>query len=526
MSVVSADRLEAYLRDPVALIAGELVLPDGRTYGDAWEGWQRGFFRAIFASRRDGAPKHRLVYSERRRGESKSEDCAAALVADILTAPPMSRDYAVAADQDQAQLIIDSIRGFKSRSPILADIDVGRSVVTNPHTGSELRVMSSDAPTAYGIRPRIVVFDELSLQTDEQLWLAMWSSVAKSASSQMVAVSMAGWDYASVGWRVREAARTTSGYYFHSREGSKLAPWLSPQAMAEQEATLHPADFARLWLCRWVEPKGSFVTREMYDRAVTGHEASTGDGASEYVGFVDVGLVRDATAVALVHRDGERVILDTLRTLQGSKNRPVELATLEALVIDLTQRFKVRRWVFEAPQAVASVQRLQTVLPRVRVESRYPTAETQAKLWGALYQLLANERLVLFAHERLRREVLNLHLKTVGGRLKVVDSAAIHQDHALAVAGAADIALEHRMSTAEAFTVVLEHRQHRAFGLRVPECSLCSRVSTEVTQLVDVRAPDGTSRVYRMPTPPTPPSPTEQAAWARELARWGGGRDE
>lgn len=62
----------------------------------------------------------------------------------------------------------------------------------------------------------------------------------------------------------------------------------------------------------------------------------------------------------------------------------MELETLESLVIDLTKRFHVSRWVFEAPQAVASVQRLQKRLHGSTVEARYPTVETQARLFGGL----------------------------------------------------------------------------------------------------------------------------------------------
>src|SRR5207245_11668699 len=135
--------------------------------------------------------------------------------------------------------------------------------------------------------------------------------------------------------------------------------WLSHEQMAEERATLHPADFARFWECRWTEPMGSWITREMYEAAEKGREASKGDQQFRYAGGVDVGLVRDATTVAVCHLEGDRVVLDKLVTLQGSKDAPVELEVLENVVIDLTRRFGVSRWVVEAPQAVGSVQRLE-----------------------------------------------------------------------------------------------------------------------------------------------------------------------
>src|SRR4029077_511939 len=100
--------------------------------------------------------------------------------------------------------------------------------------------------------------------------------------------------------------------------------------------------------------------------------------------------------------------------------------------------FGVREWTFESPQAAASVQRLEKSLP-VPVTIRYPTVDTQARLFGNLYHLISAHRLRLFPHEELRREALNLVTRVISGRIKVVDSSQIHQDHVIALGGAADM---------------------------------------------------------------------------------------
>jgi hypothetical protein len=458
---LTASRLDAYLADPVLLIAEQLVMETGQAFGEVMQPWQRSFFEAVFSTRADGLPAHRLVYDERRRGESKTEDCAAAALADLLTGPPRHRSFAVAGDEDQASLILDSIDGFKVRSPLLADVVVQKSTVRNVETGSELRVMSSDAPTAYGIRPRRVFFDELSLQVNERLWTAMWTAIGKNPRSQMITVSMAGWDFASLGWRIRElAAKPSNAFYFATREGSELAPWLSPEVMDEQRESLHPADFARFWECRWVEPKGSWITHEMFEAAATGAEAFAPVQGSPYAIFVDVGLVHDPTAIAVCHLEGDLgtgvVVMDRLMTMQGSKAMPVDLEALEDLVGQLMEQYKCFRAIFEAPQAVASVQRLQKRFPQAHVEARYPTVEVQAMLFGNLYHLFSSRRLRLFPHQQLKREALNLVTKTVGGRLKVVESTSIHQDHVIALGGAAELVL-----SPDAYVMSMEYFDQR-----------------------------------------------------------------
>jgi hypothetical protein len=431
---------------PMQVITESLVLPTGQPYGKSWAAFQERFFAAIFATVTDKKrgksvtrPRFRLLYDERRRGESKTEDLAAAALADLLTGPDWHRSYVVAADSEQAALVIDAIRGFQARSPILADVQVMRTTVLNPITNSELRVMSADDRTIYGIKPRRVFFDELSLQLDDRLWRATWSAIGKNPASQMVCCSMAGNDFASIGWKVRELARTDDSYYFASREDSGLAPWLSERDMDEQRATLHPADFARFWECRWTEPAGAWISAEMYANAEKGKEAHRGDGHSRYVGFVDLGLTHDATAIAVCHGAGERVILDTLVTLQGNRNESVQLEAVEAEVIALTSRFGVKSWVFESWQGVGSVQRLQSRLRGTTVEARHATADTQNTLWSNLYYLFQNDLITVYPHERLRKEALSLVTKKVGGRIKPVDSSSVHQDHILAVGGAATL---------------------------------------------------------------------------------------
>ena len=435
---LTSEQLDRYAADPVALILEQLILEVDEPYGVVIQPFQRSFFEAIFATTDSGIPVHRLLYEERRRGESKTEDVAAAAVVDLLTGPALHHSYCVAGDEDQARLIIDSIIGFKLRSPILQDIEIDRLLVRNRATLSELRVLSSDARTNYGVRPRRVFFDELSLQRDEAQWKAMWTAIGKREDAQMVAVSMSGWDFTGLAYRIREQARQTDAYYFATREGSEPAPWLSPAQMEEQRRTLHPADFARFWECRWTEPQGSWITREMYDSAESGQEAFRGNVEWDYAGFVDIGLVHDATAIAVCHMEGDVVVADTLRTLRGTKTEPVDLELVEQIVTDLTRSFGVQEWIFEAPQAAASVQRLEKTLP-VPVTIRYPTVDTQARLFGNLYQLFSTRRLRLFPHEELRREALNLVTRVVSGRIKVVDSSQIHQDHVIALGGCADM---------------------------------------------------------------------------------------
>jgi hypothetical protein len=426
------------------LIAEQFVLPNGQPYGAMWQPFQQAFFRAVFALHPDGRPVHRLIYDERFRGASKTADTAAAAIAGLFTSRAGSIDYCCAADEDQAALILDHAGHLLQRShPVIRDsLILGKRTIKHKKTGTELRVISADAPTAYGISPHRVYFDELSLQPDDKLWTAMFSAIGKSPYAQMIAVSMAGWDFSSIGWKVREIAASNPAHFFHSMEGAALPPWLSAENMEEQREVLHPSDFARFWLCKWMEPKGSWITKEMYDAAELLKAGLPWNKENRYVGFVDIGISHDPTAIAVVHGEGDLVGLDAMFTIQGTRAEPVDIPAMEDLLCDLTDRYHVRHWMLEAPQAVGSAQRLQKRLEgRCKVEFRFPTQNTQAELYGGLYRLFSTGKLVLYPHEQLRREALALVIKNVGGRLKVLDSSAVHNDHVIAIGGAAGLIL-------------------------------------------------------------------------------------
>ncbi len=436
--------LDAFLTDPVELIL-ELVLPGGKPYHEYVADFQLEAFKAVLGRHPNGRPNHRLCYLERRRGESKTTDLAAIALTDLLTGPPRHRSFAVAADEDQARLILESVEDFCASSPVLAGLTVQKNVVINSAIDSQLRVLAADARTNFGLRPRLVLFDELSQQRDRRLWTAMWTAIAKSPTSQMVIGSMAGTDYSSIAWEIRELAASKPDYYFQGRAGTEPAPWLALEDLEEQRATIHPIDFAVYFEARWSEPAGAWITSAMFDAIETGTEASGLPYPATSVMYVDLGLRKDATAIAICHgvqrSDGQAaVVLDTLRTLRGNKAEPVQLEAVEDLVVEMCEAYRVRRVVFESWQGASSVQRLRKRLEGVSVEEEFPTAESMAKAWGGLYSLISGVRLSVFPHADLRRELLALVVKSVNGRMKVAEgSRLVHQDHAVALAGACQL---------------------------------------------------------------------------------------
>jgi hypothetical protein len=221
-------------------------------------------------------------------------------------------------------------------------------------------------------------------------------------------------------------------YWYYSSEN--LSPLVTPEFLARQRRLLMPAQFAREHQNLWIDAADSFASAADVDAAMawgwTEQLAGAPDGA--YVIVVDFGVVHDPTVIGVGHADTEnRIVVDKLVTFQGSREKPVQVAAVEACIRDLAARFPCWKVRIESWQGIAAAQSLAAVgLP---VELLTPTVRTNAEEWPVLSQRLTTRTLVLPSHARLREELLNLTYEVGATGIRVVDRGAVHQDHAVAV---------------------------------------------------------------------------------------------
>jgi phage terminase large subunit-like protein len=173
-------------------------------------------------------------------------------------------------------------------------------------TGSRIKVMASDAPTALGLavdarRVRIIC-DELTAWQKPDLYHAMITTLPKVADHQMIIITNAGVDPGeSWQWGVREAAREHG--YLMTAEGS-IASWISDEDLARVAASVPPPVFQRFHENVWVEEVGGFVPAEWFDRCKA-DLPPLDDKAAVVIG-VDAAVSGDCFACVAVTRDPER----------------------------------------------------------------------------------------------------------------------------------------------------------------------------------------------------------------------------
>jgi hypothetical protein len=426
--------------DAALVLLSSLVLENGRRWGEQAQEFQWRDAAEIL-NERSPTPYSFLT---RPRGGSKTTDLAAiALTVMIAQAPPGARLYALAADRGQGTLLLDAVDGFVKRTPFLngvVEISAYRALVTE--TDVSLEVMAADAPGAWGLRPYFLVVDELAQWAETPRSARLFEAVRTATgkvNGKMVILTTAG-DPAHFAARVRDHARDDPLWRLHEVPGP--VPWLSPERLDEQRRALTDSVFRRLHLNEWVEPPDRLALLEDVRACVThGARVPPRHGISYVIGL-DIGIVKDRTAAAVCHAEadgdsGYRVVVDDLRTWQGSREAPVQLDDVQAFLEATARTYRDALIVYDPHQAIGLAQVLRK--RGVRAEAYDFTTASVSRLAGTLLQLIRGRALALPDDPDLILELSRVRVReTSPTQIRLDHDPGEHDDRAIAIALAAE----------------------------------------------------------------------------------------
>lgn len=402
---------------------------------------------------------------ERPRGHAKTLDLAIMSSWCLFASRRQLSGIGAAGDQDQARLLRDAIGRLLHVNPWLSKLlEVQAYKVINRRTKSVLEIISSDAPTAYGLTPDFVVADEVVHWKKRDLWDSLLSSSAKRSTCMLVVITNAGiqddWQF-----ETREAICEDPNWHF-SRLEEPCATWISADALAEQEKLLPSIAFRRLWLNQWTTGAGDALTPEdiaaAFGRISAHHQAF---GGYEYVGGLDLGVSRDASALAILGVARGPVQHGALRLAEchlwaPGKNQKVDLQQVESAIADAHARFDLKRLNYDPWEARHMANRLQAgnlsvyqkQLGRLHQTSKVPmveippTGQNLQRMATSLIEAFSDRRVQLFHDPDLRRDLEHLRIeeRSYGYRLTSPRDRYGHGDlgnaFALAVLAATDYA--------------------------------------------------------------------------------------
>jgi phage terminase large subunit-like protein len=415
---LEASALNRWQKQPILFIEQILRNPETGKPFELLEA-ERQFLAHAYQTDASG----RLVYPEQLYACPKKSGKTGFAALHLLTTTLVfggrfAEGYAVANDFEQAQgRVFLAVRRICEASPYLKrEVEITQQRITFPQTGAVIQAIGSDYAGAAGANPVISSFDELWGYTSERsrrLWDEMVPSPVRKISARLV-TTYAGFEGESAlleELHKRGLQQQPIGPDLYAGDGllmfwshQMIAPWQSEAWLAEMRRSLRPNQYLRMIENRFVTTESSFVTTAAFDRCVdpAASPALSNKSLASYVG-VDASTKHDQTAIVATTWDRKAQVVRLVfhRIYQPSPDMPLDFeATIEATLLDLKQRFLLRKVLFDPWQMQPTAQRLTKAgLP---IEEFPASAPNLIAASQNLYELIQSQSLVAYSDPNIR----------------------------------------------------------------------------------------------------------------------------
>jgi phage terminase large subunit-like protein len=299
--------------------------------------WQEKVVRDIFGMLDDdGNRVVRTAYVEIPRKNGKSEIAAAiALYLLFRDGEYGAEIYCSAADRDQASLVFNVAAQMVRMEPQLFAackiIDSQKRIVRHDK-GSFLKAISAESRTKFGFNAHGIIFDELHVQPNRELWDTLTTSTGARTQPLTFAITTAGYDRNSICWELHDYARKVRDgivddptFYPLLYSAPEEADWTDEEVWAECNPALGdfrdlgemrtlcaraketPAlenTFRRLYLNQWTKQETRYIPMDKWDACASDTDLED-LGGKECYGGLDLASTTDIAAFVLVFPQGE-----------------------------------------------------------------------------------------------------------------------------------------------------------------------------------------------------------------------------
>lgn len=189
-----SDFINSYCRitkDSIGGRAGDLIV---------MRGWQNILLDHLLAERPDGRLRHRQALIGLARKNAKSTLGAGLGLDGVMFGPDGSEIYSCAGDKDQAKIVFGIAKRMVELEPELSQrLNLFRDTIENPLTGSIYKALSAEAFSKEGLNPTRVLFDEVHVQPNRELWDVMQLASGSRPEPLMIGITTAGARYDATG---------------------------------------------------------------------------------------------------------------------------------------------------------------------------------------------------------------------------------------------------------------------------------------------------------------------------------------
>ncbi|WP_166136514.1 terminase large subunit domain-containing protein [Nocardioides ochotonae] len=401
-------------------------------WGSVADARQRADMHALLAE--DDPRQH--VW-QRARGYMKTTDSGVAALASLLVdVPPSGVVQVFAVDQDQARKIMTAIRVAADHLPADAPpLKITANGATRVDTEAAVVVETSDAASALGASPHLLILDEFANWKDtgsfQDLWDHVYSGLPKQGGARILIVTSAG----PVGtWAHGRLTTFQKSRHWRYSLAPGPAPWRTPEDLERQREGLSShAAYRMFHLNEFTSAEDALVTEEDLAAAVRdGVRERPYDPAHGYVITADLGTSHDASVITVCHREGNRVVQDTVRRWLPRLGRPVPLPEVRDELVRLHEDYGHAPIRIDPSQARLMVQEAQAA--GVLIEAVTISVAYNHNCTTALQSAFEQRRIDLLDVKDQTDELLTVvvRTKTSGGKVTVqMDSSGNgHDDQA------------------------------------------------------------------------------------------------
>ena len=376
--------------------------------------WQKDLLGSLYERRDDGLLRYRrsLVGLARKNGKSLVGSVIA--LYGLIEGEPGAEVYSAAGDRMQARIVFNEAKWQISQSPALSGIcKVYRDVVEIPSTGAIYRVLSADAKLQQGLNASTVIFDEVHVQPNEDLWNALTLSSGARKDPNIVGITTAGFDPDSLCGRLYNyGKRVISGdqvderfgfFWWEAPEGCAVSDrdgWAAANPnlaeglldMEDMEVSMNQTAevaFRRYRLNQFVRTDGeSWLPAGAWELCRSDMELKP--DLPTFVG-VDMALKHDSIAVVIAQPQDGRVVVRA--KIWHPDANAMDVSAVEQHIRDINQQFNVVENAYDP----AFFQRSAEVLSENHVMVEFPqSAARMIPACGNLYELIVNQ---VIAHD-------------------------------------------------------------------------------------------------------------------------------
>ena len=377
-------------------------------------GWQKGLLESLYERRADGLLRYRrsIVGLARKNGKSLLGSVVA--LYGLIEGEPGAEVYSAAGDRMQARIVFNEAKWQISQSPALSGIcKVYRDVVEVPSTGAIYRVLSADAKLQQGLNASCVIFDEVHVQPNEELWNALSLSMGARKDPQIIGITTAGYDPDSLCGRLYNyGKRVIAGdqqderfgfFWWEAPEGCLISDrdgWAAANPnlaeglldIEDMEVSMNQtAEVAmrRYRLNQWVRTDGeSWLPAGAWELCRSDMQLKP--DLPTFVG-VDMALKHDSIAVVIAQPQDGRVVVRA--KIWHPDANAMDVSAVEQHIRDINQQFNVVENAYDP----AFFQRSAEVLSENHVMVEFPqSAARMIPACGNLYELIVNQ---VIAHD-------------------------------------------------------------------------------------------------------------------------------